>query len=305
MSRKPFMFKCTVAQRYCHRTISMFTSMARVLHLKQAFEMERGETFDAVIVARHDITLLRPLVLHPEVTNAALRDIWLPQACSGSCSLVGHLNWSTSEHFDQPLQPTCVVRAAANVCKVPWAPGSSWTYAAVDWMFVASSAAADAMDRLGLEWTNRAYAEVFRRSRVSVAHHLWPFHALQSGLRLHFGLLLVDRDMILTRDWNDRYRVPCIYRSNVTLRSGQGRQFDHPAIIDRQCPIDQVAVCERHSSGACPAEMHVRSLGEDGGALSEAVYPLLDAVEDVSDPDASRHPREYKGVQPMRFEVDR
>ena len=63
----PLAFKCAVPQKYCERTASMMLSMARSLQLKQSAELERGHTFAAVIVARHDVTLLRPLELPPRV----------------------------------------------------------------------------------------------------------------------------------------------------------------------------------------------------------------------------------------------
>ena len=201
---------------------------------------------------------------------------------------------------------TSRARSAANA-----AGGLSWTYAALDWLFVASSAAADAMDRIGLARTQHAYAKVFRRfTRISVTHHLWPFHMLQSGLRLRFGLLLADRDLTLTRNWDGEFRVPCFYRSNVTLQPGQGRKFDHPPIINMQCAHDQVAVCGKSlpggagGAGSCPAAISVRTMGPDGFILSEALVMLLDNVSNVRDPEAKASPRVYEGVRSMRFDVD-
>ena len=82
----PLAFKCAVPQKYCERTASMMLSMARSLQLKQSAELERGHTFAAVIVARHDVTLLRPLELPPRVLDASPLDLWLPQQCVGDCS---------------------------------------------------------------------------------------------------------------------------------------------------------------------------------------------------------------------------
>ena len=174
------------------------------------------------------------------------------------------------------------------------------------------------MDRLALERNLNAYGRVLRRyTPTSVGHHLWPMHALQSGLRLHFGLLLAERDIVLSRHvgprkvtaMDNRAGTFCWYGSNAS--GGAARRpvwrFAHPRILDRQCPFGRLLQCERNAQGSCdayPSEGTLRNLPlpelASGGAkakdpgIDPRAYQLRDetvTLEDVVDPDHGRTDR--------------
>ena len=169
-----------------------------------------------------------------------------------------------------------------------------------------------------LERNLNAYGRVLRRyTPTSVGHHLWPMHALQSGLRLHFGLLLAERDIVLSRlvgprkvtAMDNRAGTFCWYGSNAS--GGAARRpvwrFAHPRILDRQCPFGRLLQCERNAQGSCdayPSEGTLRNLPlpklASGGAkakdpgIDPRAYQLRDetvTLEDVVDPDHGRTDR--------------
>ena len=105
---------------------------------------------------------------------------------------------------------------------------------------------------------------------------LWPFHAFQRGLRIHFGLLMAERDLTLARFAH--LGRACFYRSNRTLahrRGGKHLLLPHPQILNMQCPFPQLLICR---SARCTPPPH-----SGMGVFPSQEEPILGTYVTVGD----------------------
>ena len=287
---KQLAFRCQVPATGCERTISMLLSVEKALALRREHELESGARYDVVVVARHDLVLVRPLVLHAELSaSSASHDVVLPFNCPGS-------GCGRSEH-----DAGCLV--GGRHCPVDYS-GEPWqqaTYMVSDWLFVGQPAA---VDRMGDALRNlHGYAlSLSRFSPYLAAHAVWPWHALQprTGLRLRWGLVVAERDLLLARHASEalRSRSDRASAAKPSAKNGNGRRsaaalpmlnatadaisaaecwyqrdgtppptlpYNRPAVLDSMCPYEHFLRCDcdaarsstsdvrRHQLDAVPA----------------------------------------------------
>jgi len=227
----------TVSLQYqdcSERTVSQVLSLEKALSLRREHELEVGEKYDLVLVARHDITLLRPLRLPPAVFGLAGRDVVFPFYCPGRCQ---------GEPAVTPSGATSCTLGGQQ-CPVTYGGRSpaEFTYWMIDWLFLG---APDAVDAMG-DATRRLNEYAMALSRFSPylgTHALWPWHALSTNLSLHWGLLVTERDHVtLAR----HVATGTLSRACWWERSGpppEPLHLQRPALLDQMCPYAKLSKC--------------------------------------------------------------
>lgn len=232
-SSSDLVFRCRVPAIGCERTVSQVLSLEKALSLRREHELEVGEKYDLVLVARHDIALLRPLRLPPAVFGLAGRDVVFPFYCPGRCQ---------GEPAVTPSGATSCTLGGQQ-CPVTYGGRSpaEFTYWMIDWLFLG---APDAVDAMG-DATRRLNEYAMALSRFSPylgTHALWPWHALSTNLSLHWGLLVTERDVTLAR----HVATGTLSRACWWERSGpppEPLHLQRPALLDQMCPYAKLSKC--------------------------------------------------------------
>tara|TARA_B110001452_G_scaffold131217_1_gene109023 strand:+ start:741 stop:2318 length:1578 start_codon:yes stop_codon:yes gene_type:complete len=186
---KALAFRCQVPATGCERTISMLLSVEKALALRREHELQSGASYDVVVVARHDLALVRPLLLPAELSAAAASDdVVFPFQCPGrGCGR---------------SQQDAGCSVGGRHCRVDYSgePYQQATYMVSDWLFVGQPNAVDRMSD-ALRHLHGYALGLSRFSPYLAAHAVWPWHALQprTHLRLRWGLVMAERDLLLAR----------------------------------------------------------------------------------------------------------
>lgn len=279
-------FRCEVPATGCERTISMLLSVEKALALRREHELESGARYEVVVVARHDLALVRPLLLPAQLSAAAASDdVVFPFQCPGR-------GCGRSQQDDG-----CSV--GGRHCRVVYS-GEPWqqaTYMVSDWLFVGQPGAVDRMGDAIRSLHSYALA-LSRFSPYLAAHAVWPWHALQPrvGLRLRWGLVMAERDLLLARHATDAMRRRSAANEGLaSARTGNGRRsaaaaalnatpgaisaaecwfehdgtppptlpYDRPAVLDSMCPYTQFLRCSCDgASGRSASDLRRRPLDE-------------------------------------------
>ena len=216
-------FQCGVAAINCARTASQLLGVYKALLLKREHELATGRVYAAAVVARHDVSLLAPVELPRSLWptapptddlpggggGVATAEVWFPSACAPSASATGtSCAVAAGSSFEVPRG--CAVSGrlclGAQERSLPGFRAGLGAALVVDWVFAASSRAADLMGDAVRHFHNytRTQARTYGDGYIST-HFIWPHHALAYGLRPRFGLA---HHLVLTRHDTDERRWP-------------------------------------------------------------------------------------------------
>ena len=266
-------YQCQVKLINCGRAMSQLLSIDKALQLKREHELATGLLYPAVIVARHDISLLSPSELPAAFLSPRAGDVWFQMDCGrGSCQVDG----------DFALPKGCAIggrlcTSSAVNGSVPGLP--------IDWMFGGSSAVADLMGDLVRRFHDVSREMRNTEMRFISTHNLWPVHALKAGLSVRWELprhvtlsrmlpaLGSDgaRDLAQLARWRQKHDT--CWQANPPGLKLKGRAEEssvHPEMRG-VCPHDALLICPlREGETQCP-EAPLEKMSEQNATLGVAI----------------------------------
>lgn len=233
---------------------SQMLSLSHALRLKRAREEATGQTFELVLVMRHDLLLRKELLLR----SLDPRRYWFARRCCefGKLRLAPDCGSGPS---GRPADP-CAVKAFARE-RTDVSIAVNHNYFVEDWMFATSSARADSFEAIYLN--HSVYQQWMWSLGISYhwAHFYWSAHLIDfvhAASDVRFLPLQSAVDVALVRHTEDARCLPPSVRSAAPeLRGDIEYDVTELNLLQLQCPYfgeivlctPRAALCVNLSSG--------------------------------------------------------
>lgn len=220
---------------------SQMLSLSHALRLKRAREEATGQTFELVLVMRHDLLLRKELILQ----SLDPRRYWFARRCCefGKLKLGPDCGPGPS---GRPADPCSVKAFAREATDLSLAVNHN--YFVEDWMFATSSARADSFEAIYLN--HSMYQEWMWSLGITYvwAHFYWSAHVIdfvKAASDVRFLPLQSAVDVALARHTEDARCVPPSVRSAAPeLRGDVEYDIAKLNLLQMQCPYGgKVVLC--------------------------------------------------------------